>query len=99
MHRLQLEEIDASDCFSYDQPLFNPKHIKKENMWSPMNKHYYNNDDSNEEDNNPINVKWEMFTHREFEPSNDELSWDDSPQQYELENPISVEDPELADVL
>ena len=64
-----------------------------------MNKHFYNNDDSNEEDNNPINVKWEMFTHREFEPSNDELSWDDSPQQYELENPISEEDPELADVL
>ena len=57
MHRLQLEEIDASDCFSYDQPLFNPKHIKKEIMWSPMNKDFYNNYDSKDEYNNLMNVK------------------------------------------
>ena len=40
-----------------------------------------------------------MSIQRESESSNDELSWDDSPQQYELAIPISEEDPELADIL
>ena len=99
MHRSRLQEVDASDCNCDDQPVFKPKYIQKENVWSPINKLFYTNDDSDDEDNNPINVKKEMSIQRESESSNDELSWDDSPQQYELAIPISEEDPELADIL
>ena len=99
MHRSRLEEIDASDCTGDDQPVVYPKQIKKDNAWSPINKHFYINDDSDDEDNNPVNVKKEMFIQTESESSNDELSWDDSPQQYELEIPIYEEDPVLADML